>query len=364
MAKAQRVPGILALVTLGVTTCIVIRAVTWYPGLVAFRPSNKAPKENTNILILAHGRSGSSFLGQIFNSHPEVFYIYEPLLTFQLTTMRDSKLYEESTKRLLHDIFNCRFKQQTEFLSFMSHMPLNRFSSHALTTPYCKNMTNGKDNRTFIHCKELDPLITSLSCALHKHVVVKVLVHRFLPFLEVDRLAALFNSIGKLKIIHLMRDPRSVIASMDRVGWIAHKSAVNTASTDFPLFSSLAQKFCSDTVQSLSFALASEAKFPGRYKIVRYEDLVMSPLTVSQESFDFTDIPISGQVKEYIINSTSSYDRRNKHEYATLRNNVSTLIDSWRRQFSVKAVRIVESHCWPVLSILRYTPVFSPLLIT
>ena len=117
MAKPRRLPWILVLITLGVTVCIVIRALTRYPGLVAFRPSNKATKEKENhVLILAHRRSGSSFLGQIFNSHPEVFYIYEPLIAFQLTTMWDSKLYQRSTMRLLQDIFNCRFKQQTEFL--------------------------------------------------------------------------------------------------------------------------------------------------------------------------------------------------------------------------------------------------------
>lgn len=363
MAKPRRLPWILVLITLGVTACIVIRALTRYLGLVAFRPSNKATKEKkNNVLILAHGRSGSSFLGQIFNSHPEVFYIYEPLIAFQLTTMWDSKLYQQSTMRLLQDIFNCRFKQQTEFLSFMSHMPLNRFSSHALTTPYCKNITNARDNRTFVHCKDLDPLITSLSCTLHKYIVVKVLTHRILPFLKVDQLTSLFNS-RNIKIIHLMRDPRAVIASMDRVGWTLNKSMTNTARTNFPLFITLAQKFCSDMVQSLSFALSAEAKFPDRYKLLRYEDLVRAPLSVSQELFDFVRIPISVHVKEYLINSTSSDDHRNVNGYSTFRNNVSALINSWRRQFSLENVRAIESHCWPVLDILQYTPVFSQTLL-
>ena len=359
MAQPRRVPGILALIALGVGACIVIKAFSFYPGLVTYRPSQKATNEKTNVLILAHGRSGSSFLGQIFNSHPDVFYIYEPLITFQLTTVRDSRLYEQSTMRLLRDIFNCRFEQQTEFLSFMSHMPLSRFSSRALTTPYCKNITSARDNRTFVHCKDLDPLLTSLSCTLYKHTVVKVLTHRFLPFIEVDRLAPLFNSCSKLKIIHLMRDPRAVIASMDRVGWTLNNSAVNTAVRDFSLFKILAQKFCSDMVGSLSFALSAEAKFPDQYKLVRYEDLVQSPFTVSHELFDFAGIRRSDRVDAFLVNSTSSYDSRNTQEYATFRSNVSSLIDSWRRQFTFDAVRAVESHCWPVLEILQYTPVFG-----
>lgn len=368
MAKPRRVPGILAIIVLGVTACIVLRVLCRYPSLVTLQePSNKSTNKKTNILILAHARSGSSFLGQIFNSHPEVFYIYEPLITFQVTSLRNSTLYEQSTMRLLRDIFNCRFKQQTEFLSFMSHMQLNRFSSRALTSPYCKNITNARDNRTFVHCKDLDPLITSLSCALHGHTVAKVLTHRLpVNFLDVGHLEPLLNSSGgQLKIVHLMRDPRAVIASMDRVGWSLNNSAVNTAVTNFHLFTTLVQKFCSSMIRSLRFALSGEDKFPGRYKLLRYEDLVRSPLNTSQELFDFAGIPMSNQVKKYLVNSAnSSRDRRyNNHEYGTLRNNASVLIDAWRDQFSVEAVRAVESHCWPVLKILGYTPVFSQALL-
>lgn len=363
MAKPRRVPWILALVALGVTACIAVRVLSRYTSLVAFQSSSTTKTERTNILIIAHGRTGSSFLGQIFNSHPEVFYIYEPLITFQLTSLRNSSLYERSTMRLLRDIFNCRFKQQTEFLSFMSHMQLNRFSSRVLTTPYCKNITNVRNNRTSMHCKDLDPLITSLSCALHRHTVVKVLTHR-LPFLEVDRLEPLFDSGGgKLKIIHLMRDPRAVIASMDRVGWSLNNSAINTAATNFSLFTTLVQKFCLSMIQSLRFALSAEGRLPDHYRLLRYEDLVSSPLNASQELFDFVGIPMSDQVKRYLVNSTNSRDRRYTHEYGTLRNNASKLIDAWRNHLSAEAVRAVESHCWPVLEILRYTPVFSRALL-
>lgn len=363
MAKPRGVPGILGLIVLGVTACIAIRILSKYSGLVASQPPKETRQDKTNILIISNARSGSSFLGQIFNNHPEVFYIYEPLITFQVTSMSNSTLYEQSAARLLRDIFNCRFKQQTEFLSFMSHMQLNRFSSRALTSPYCKNITSAKDNRTFVYCKDLDPLITSLSCSLHSHTVVKVLTHR-LPFLDVNRLQLLFaQNRGKLKIIHLMRDPRAVIASMDRVGWSLDRTAVNTATKNFSLFTSLVQKFCSRTIQTLRFALLAEGKFPDRYRLLRYEDLVRLPLNVSQKLFDFTGIPTSDQVKNYLMNGTHSRDRRNNHEYGTLRSNASLLTDAWRNQFGEEAVRMVESHCWPVLEILRYTPVFSPVLL-
>ena len=119
MAKPRRVPGILGLIALGITACIAIRALCKYSGLVAFQPPTETRKGKTNILIISNARSGSSYLGQIFNHHPQVFYIYEPLITFQVTSVRNSSLYEQTALGLLRDIFNCRFKQQTEFLSFI-----------------------------------------------------------------------------------------------------------------------------------------------------------------------------------------------------------------------------------------------------
>lgn len=363
MAKPRRVPGILGLIALGITACIAIRALCKYSGLVAFKPPTETRKGKTNILIISNARSGSSYLGQIFNHHPQVFYIYEPLITFQVTSVRNSSLYEQTALGLLRDIFNCRFKQQTEFLSFMSHMQLNRFSSHAFTSPYCKNITNAKDNRTTIYCKDLDPLITSLSCSLHSHTVVKVLAHR-LPFLDVDRLQRLLaRDRDNLKIIHLMRDPRAVIASMDRVGWGWETSAVKMATTNFSHFTNLVQKFCSNSIRTLRLALLAESKFPDRYKLVRYEDLVKLPLNVSQGLFDFTGIPMSDQVMNYLNSGTQSRDSGANHAYGTLRKNASLLIDAWRNQFSIEAVRMVESQCWPVLEILRYTPIHSPVLL-
>ena len=40
-------------------------------------------KKRQNLIIVAHGRSGSTFLGNIFNHHPNVFYLFEPYQTVE-----------------------------------------------------------------------------------------------------------------------------------------------------------------------------------------------------------------------------------------------------------------------------------------
>ena len=54
--------------------------------------SSKQSKR-VNVIIMSFPRSGSSFLGEVFNHHPSVFYLYEPVRTVQ-RSFTPSSLFE------------------------------------------------------------------------------------------------------------------------------------------------------------------------------------------------------------------------------------------------------------------------------
>ena len=54
--------------------------------------SNNKPR--LNVIILTHIRSGSSFTGNMFNFHPDVFYLFEPLNELRMVTYGDQHLGE------------------------------------------------------------------------------------------------------------------------------------------------------------------------------------------------------------------------------------------------------------------------------
>ena len=57
------------------------------------------PRQKNGVVILTYYRSGSSFLGQIFNQHPEVFYHFEPLfLTLRIAALRIQRSRSRSKK--------------------------------------------------------------------------------------------------------------------------------------------------------------------------------------------------------------------------------------------------------------------------
>lgn len=65
-----------------------------------------------NLIIVSHGRSGSSLMGDIFNHHPSVFYMYEPLQSPErvMKRFRGGNInYTQKVDHFLSGLFRCTF---------------------------------------------------------------------------------------------------------------------------------------------------------------------------------------------------------------------------------------------------------------
>lgn len=72
-------------------------------------------------VIITSWRSGSTFLGEIFNLIPGNFYHYEPLLEYGIVQIREPPL-AESALFTLESLLNCDYTSLDRYLSFgMSH---------------------------------------------------------------------------------------------------------------------------------------------------------------------------------------------------------------------------------------------------
>lgn len=305
-------------------------------------------------------RSGSSFLGQIFNHHPKVLYMYEPFYVLKSTTLAYSSFYESSALRLLSDIFSCSLENQGEFLNFLTNLPHRRFSSRALTLPFCSfNQTNYKTGKKKYICKPLDPIFTSRICRSRRYRVVKLLTHR-IPNFTVNFFKPLIYSLN-VKILHLVRDPRAVVASMETVGWVQSY----TKPAKLPSLSGFkyrVKRFCFAMIDTIKFILEAEEALPGRYKLLRYEDLVGDVTKISDDVMSFAGFRHSDDVTRWIQKSTNLKDldmRTNDYHYTTDRGNISRLVDSWRFKLNDEQIFLVEKYCKHVMMLLNYPAVFS-----
>ena len=93
-----------------------------------------------SLIIVSHGRSGSSLVGDIFNRHPSVFYMYEPLQTVMRVFNRLKRndinsvpSYWDLAKEFLDAVLRCTIlKRYRRFLPKTKSPSCE--SSHCITT--------------------------------------------------------------------------------------------------------------------------------------------------------------------------------------------------------------------------------------
>ena len=101
------------------------------------------------------------FMGQIFNQHPNIFYLFENLRAVTVLTNEylylntPSENYNRLSVKILFEILNCRFRSSVYLDQFMNSF--HRSSSKALSAfPLCHQ---GEATHAFAARKNCAPLI-------------------------------------------------------------------------------------------------------------------------------------------------------------------------------------------------------------
>ncbi|XP_028408511.1 uncharacterized protein LOC114531067 [Dendronephthya gigantea] len=140
---------------------------------ISKKKKNDDNSKGAKVIILAYRRSGSSFVGEMFNRNPRVFYLFEPIYPLQDIAGQGKfpLLYDMLVRHLWEVIYTCSFEKHplvTEFLSRSSF----RLKSEVLTNPnLCK--IDAKRRLTMLECKPLNRTILSRLCNSKEHIVVK-----------------------------------------------------------------------------------------------------------------------------------------------------------------------------------------------
>jgi hypothetical protein len=97
-----------------------------------------------------------------------------------------------------------------------------------------------------------------------------------------------------VRAVLLVRDPRAVLESRK------HKKDFfkNCSDCQDP------EVLCSDMFDDFLAAKSLMEKYPGRYQVMRYEDLVKNPLKISEEMFKFYKIPLHRDVLKFVLSNS------------------------------------------------------------
>ncbi|XP_076370502.1 carbohydrate sulfotransferase 1-like isoform X2 [Tachypleus tridentatus] len=286
---------------------------------------------------MTYARGGSSFLGDLLQSHPDVFYLYEPLHYFGNEILLPQI---PTSRKFLSDIFRCNFNNWDSFLIWakqnMQYKNLqrnNRFWSACSVKRNTKNCYNAH-------------FITSF-CQRYLIKVVKVI--RF-SLNQVQEMLEKNKNLN-LKIIHMVRDPRGIMKSrlMEKeVSVWCQKSLCS----DF-------KSLCTQISDDLTYGCEIKAKFPEKYKLLRYEDLAQKPLETAQDIFRFLG---KESLPEEVVKFVISHTKVTKFpvtkekllwEYTTFRNSSATAV-SWINELPFNIVLKVQSNCIDVFNRMSY----------
>lgn len=228
--------------------------------------------ENPIPVLGIHGapRSGTSWVGQIFNSSEYVAYRYQPFFSHAFR----GHIRKDSDTDAIRQVFR---ELTTSSDAFLLQIGKERLARNMMRFP--------KKETTHLVYKE-------------------VRFHDLLP--------ELLRKVPEFKAVGIVRDPRAVIDSWFRAPrefdprWSKNSEwrYAETKNAGRP-----ENWYGFERWKELSYLfLDLYSAHKDRFRLLQYEDMVADPLATSRALFDFCGLPLSTQTESFLEASTSSDD--------------------------------------------------------
>lgn len=308
-----------------------------------------------NLIILSPPRSGSSFLGKLFDSNSKIMYWFEPLRVVQknlfhdhLSSDKQILSYKTDCINVIESTFKCDFTVLNNNTIAEYSKDDSRWASSALASRFLCPPALAHLNRSS-SCLPLSHAMLKNICNAHNHTVVKILIGR-VPNDSIANLQELLvrRESHDVRLLHLVRDPRAIIYSVvQSVKWLNE----TYLSKDFSLY---VGRMCNRTVNNLRFGLSAPPSWlRGRFKVIRYEDLINNAIIISQELYKFARFEWSASVEEWINDhNRPPRDAEQQGPYSLYRN-VSEVVDNWKNA-PMDLIKVVEDNCGDLMHMLGY----------
>ncbi|MBT8043203.1 MAG: sulfotransferase [Kiritimatiellales bacterium] len=237
------------------------------------------------VYIAGVARSGTSWIGQIFNSCPSVRFRFQPLFAYEFK----NQVNEDSSPADFQNLLDGIYESTGDFL-------LQKDKVEAGVYPQFT-----KENETTLVFKE----------------------NRYQSFIE-----PMMRKLPEVALLGVLRHPCAVLNS-----W-------KNNAKEFPAECDIRKEWrfgnCKNTGNEDYFGyykwkevahlyLDLKDKYPDRTYVLRYEDLVQDPLGVAGDLFNFFNIPLTDQTREFLEASTSASQASYYSVYKT-----SDVTEKWK----------------------------------
>ncbi|CAJ0937897.1 unnamed protein product [Ranitomeya imitator] len=280
--------------------------------------SDETKKAPTHVLILSSWRSGSSFIGQIFNHHPDVFYLFEP---GHSVWMR----FRKEGAKLLH---YAKVK-----LCVPYHLAHFLYHRKAINRSKC-----------FQQCKRSTFDEMEKACGTYSHRVMKTV-----RILDYSVLLPLFRDPAlDLRIIHLVRDPRAIASSRKHFDLSVDDPIVlkeHDTDTKGPVMATI----CKAQANINKMVNTAGDYLKRRYLLVRHEDLSREPIANTKKIYEFSGLKMTPDLEQWGKERT----------FMTFSRKSSNVVQQWRKTMDFNYVKEIEEYCKEAMALFGYLPVGS-----
>ncbi|XP_047103034.1 carbohydrate sulfotransferase 5-like isoform X2 [Schistocerca piceifrons] len=278
-------------------------------------------------LVITTWRSGSTFLGDVLNSHPGNFYHYEPLLDYDIVRIREEPSASEAV-RILKALLNCNYTGLDHYLEYGKyHVWL--FTHNTRLWEQCQQHPSLCWLPEFLNpfCR-LFPFQSMKTVRLKLSLAERLLADKSL----------------NVRVLLLVRDPRGTLQSRKHRSWCPGSPDCSEP-----------RILCSDLVADYESAKEFAVKYPNHFRVVRYEDLSVTPYRSVKELFQFFGLDFHPNVQKFL-------DTHTKVDVggvsSTYRNSKSAPFH-WRQDLSFLEVRAIQRHCKQAMDSWGYVEAFN-----
>ncbi|XP_063315410.1 carbohydrate sulfotransferase 7 [Pelobates fuscus] len=343
-----------------------------------------SPPPRTHVYLHATWRSGSSFLGELFNQHPQVFYLYEPAWhMWQSLYPGDAESLQGALRDMLSSLFRCDFSVLRLYGGnnlTTAGLFGGRSSKSICSVPFCS--AGGPREKMGLvepaECEKNCPARTLKDlegeCQRHPVVVIKDV-----RLMELSVLRPLLRDPGlNLKIVQLFRDPRAVhnsrlrskrsllreslqvLRSRLRIVDPAIKAQqqlqLHRGGADYLLTGAL-EVICQAWIKDLLLLRRSGPSWLNkRYLRLRYEDLVLRPRDELGRLLRFIGLPAITELEQFVMNMTRGPSYSSDRPFLVSARNAREAVSAWKERLNREQVRKVEEACGEAMSALSYKP--------
>ncbi|XP_053548640.1 carbohydrate sulfotransferase 5-like [Bombina bombina] len=356
-------PAVAAFV--GISTALLF---VLYSNQNIFVPNNEERAAKVHLLILSSWRSGSSFIGQIFSQHPDVFYLMEPAWHVWVAMFQNNaNVLHMAVRDLIRSVFLCDMSVFDAYMTGKRNVSdLFQWAvSRALCSfPACNSYTRD-DITNEMSCKKKCGKYPfskiEEACKTYSHIVLKEV-----RFFDLKVLYPLLNDPSlNIKILHLIRDPRAVVKSREQSlkalsrdnGIVLNTNGTKVDDTKYEVMRAI----CRSHVQIYETASHKTPSFlKDRYMLVRYEDVVRDPLREITEMYKFANLKMTNKLKNWIFNITHGQGPGNKKEaFKITSRDAVNVSQAWRHILSFQKIKKIQDVCKGAMNMFGYQMIDS-----